>query len=201
MKYVGIIDYNMGNLHSVYKAVEKVGGYPLIINTPKDLDKVSALVLPGVGSFDLAMQQLQDLDFVQPIKAWINNGSPFLGICLGLQLLFQASEEGTRVGLQIFEGHVIKINSNLVANIPNMGWNQLNSNVSYLNNKWVFFVHSYHVVVYSSLIESSYIKYGKLLILSSINYKNISGVQFHPEKSGYTGLLILKQFLSNHNCL
>nr|WDA99171.1 imidazole glycerol phosphate synthase subunit hisH [Gronococcus sybilensis] len=207
MKYIGIIDYQMGNLHSVYKAVEKAGGLPKIITCAKDFSKASMLILPGVGSFDLAVDKLKELKLIVPIQSWIKAGKPFLGICLGLQLLFEKSEEGKKQGLSILKGTIIKLNSTYVYNIPHMGWNQLHttpyaiSDLNSLSNKWVYFVHSYYVIPKDLYIESTFIKYGQLNILSSIHYRNILGLQFHPEKSGYSGLLILRQALSYYNCL
>lgn len=208
MKYIGIIDYHMGNLHSVVKAVEKVGGAPIIIAYPEDLKKVSALILPGVGAFDLAMYKLQKLNFVQPIKTWIKEGLPLLGICLGLQVLFEESEEGKQEGLNILQGKVLKINSKFVSNVPHMGWNELNVNTKNtfissveLKERWVYFAHSYHVVPKFENLESSFINYGKLKILSSIHYENVVGMQFHPEKSGRTGLSLLNHCLVHYNCL
>nr|UNJ15615.1 imidazole glycerol phosphate synthase subunit hisH [Cyanidiaceae sp.] len=213
MKNIGIINCGMGNLHSVSNAISKIGFNPVVISTSKDLLSFSffALVLPGVGSFDLAINKLETSDLLEPVRLWIKQDKPFVGICLGLQLLFEGSNEGVKPGLKIFNGYVVKFQNSLVKKVPHMGWNRLYFNrcntsgnlifndFHYNVQPWAYFVHSYYVAHknYSNFRTSSFTFYGKQKIVSSINHKNILATQFHPEKSGLFGLLILKRFLSS----
>ena len=214
MKNIGIINCGMGNLHSVSNAISNIGFNPVVINTSKDLVSFSCsvLVLPGVGSFDLAVNKLEKNDLIEPLRLWIKQDKPFVGICLGLQLLFEGSDEGVRPGLKIFNGHVSQFKYSLVKKVPHMGWNKLYFNrfntfhnlvsydLHYNFQPWAYFVHSYYVVPkdYYKFNTSSFTFYGKQKIVSSINYRNIFATQFHPEKSGLFGLLILKRFLSSY---
>lgn len=208
MKYVGIVSYNMGNLHSVAKAISSLGVSVIFLKDPRDFDLVSVIILPGVGSFNIAMKELQRLNFVKPLKLWIKQKKPFIGICLGLQLLFDYSDEGNCEGLGVIKGSVVKFNVLNVHKIPHMGWNKLlinSTNDKYFTslgeNNWMYFVHNYYVTTQIPNLESSYIIYGKQKILASITCDNIFAIQFHPEKSGFKGLLLLNNFLKYHSCL
>ncbi|MGL5805148.1 MAG: imidazole glycerol phosphate synthase subunit HisH, partial [Xenococcaceae cyanobacterium] len=124
MTTVAVIDYDMGNLHSACKGLEKAGATPHVTDSPEDLAKADAIVLPGVGAFDPAMQHIRSRHLEQPIKEAIASGKPFLGICLGLQILFEGSEEGNEPGLGIVPGYVRRFLSEPGITIPHMGWNQ-----------------------------------------------------------------------------
>ena len=152
MGFIAVIDYDMGNLHSACKGLEKVGANPKVTNSPADLAAADGVVLPGVGSFDPAVKQLRDRQLVEPIKAAIASGKPFLGICLGLQILFDESEEGCEPGLGIIPGKVRRFQSEPGLTIPHMGWNGLDFTQAdnFLwhdlpENPYVYFVHSYYV--------------------------------------------------------
>ena len=195
---IAIIDYGMGNLRSVQKALEKVGAETLITQNPVDIQNAEKIVLPGVGAMQPAMQKLQELKLIDPIKEAIHLGKPFLGICLGLQLLFEKSFEGGEVeGLGIFPGTVERFTS---LKVPHMGWNQIKiknaecplfSGVESLSN--FYFCHSYFVNPQNPSIIAAATDYG-LEFASAVARDNIFGVQFHPEKSQNLGLEILKNF-------
>jgi len=196
---IAIIDYEMGNLRSVQKALEKVGGKTVITQNAKDLDKAEKIVLPGVGAIQPAMEKLQSLNLISAIKDSIQKGKPFLGICLGLQLLFEKSDEGGNVrALGILPGEVVRFTS---LKVPHMGWNQLKIKEPQCplfkdieNNSDVYFCHSYYVKPAQSEIALTITDYG-IEFVSSICKDNIYGVQFHPEKSQSTGLKLLKNFV------
>nr|NP_045211.1 imidazole glycerol phosphate synthase subunit hisH [Cyanidium caldarium]Q9TLQ8.1 RecName: Full=Imidazole glycerol phosphate synthase subunit hisH; AltName: Full=IGP synthase glutaminase subunit; AltName: Full=IGP synthase subunit hisH; AltName: Full=ImGP synthase subunit hisH; Short=IGPS subunit hisH [Cyanidium caldarium]AAF12883.1 unknown [Cyanidium caldarium]WDB00143.1 imidazole glycerol phosphate synthase subunit hisH [Cyanidium caldarium] len=214
MKNIGIINCGMGNLHSVSNAISNIGFNPVIINASKDLVSFacSALVLPGVGSFDLAIDRLEKKNLIEPVKLWIQEDRPFVGICLGLQLLFEGSDEGSKPGLKIFNGYVSQFKHSLVKKVPHMGWNKLYFNrfntidnlvphyFHYDLQPWAYFVHSYYIEPKDcyTFNTTSLTFYGKQKIVSSISYNNILATQFHPEKSGLFGLFILKRFLSSY---
>ena len=195
---IAIIDYGMGNLRSVQKALEKVGAETLITQNPVDIQNAEKIVLPGVGAMQPAMQKLQELKLIDPIKEAIHLGKPFLGICLGLQLLFEKSFEGGEVeGLGVFPGTVERFTS---LKVPHMGWNQIKikkaecplfSGVESLSN--FYFCHSYFVNPKSPSIIAAATDYG-IEFASAVARDNIFGVQFHPEKSQNLGLEILKNF-------
>jgi glutamine amidotransferase len=197
---IAIIDYGMGNLRSVEKAFEKVGAQVLVTPNPTDVFKADKVVLPGVGAMAPAMQKLQEMGLVDPIRKIIKDGKPFLGICLGLQLLFEKSTEGgVAYGLRILEGTVDRFSQ---LKVPHMGWNQIQiqskgnglyKNVSEGEN--VYFCHSYFVQPKDKSIATSLTNYGTEFV-SSVAKDNIWGVQFHPEKSQSVGLQILKNFSS-----
>nr|YP_009051085.1 imidazole glycerol phosphate synthase subunit hisH [Galdieria sulphuraria]AIG92528.1 imidazole glycerol phosphate synthase subunit hisH [Galdieria sulphuraria] len=201
MKLIGIIDYQMSNLYSVCKAIEQVNAVPKIISNPEELKTISKIILPGVGSFDSAIHSLQKKNFIEPLKTYIKNGMPFLGICLGFQLLMQNSEEGKLEGLGIIQGKVKKFDKHLVRNIPHIGWNSIQITneksplwVDFNTNLWFYFIHSYYVCLDNKNIESAFVKYGNLNFTVAISLDNIMAVQFHPEKSSQSGLTILKNF-------
>ncbi|MDL2280377.1 imidazole glycerol phosphate synthase subunit HisH [Selenomonadales bacterium OttesenSCG-928-I06] len=202
-----IIDYGMGNLRSVKNAFLKINKlhkeYTAKITISRDIDVIknaTKVVLPGVGAFGDCMRNLQNYGLVDVIKETIASGKPFLGICVGLQLLFEKSEEDLNInGLGIFQGTVCKIKAPDLK-IPHMGWNDLTiaDKKSYLfdnipKNPYVYFVHTYHAKPKDKSIISSTTTYGET-VTGSISYKNIQAVQFHPEKSGDLGLNILVNF-------
>jgi glutamine amidotransferase len=202
MKLIGIIDYQMSNLYSVYKAIEEVNGVPKIISHPEELKTISKVILPGVGSFDSALHLLQKKNFIEPLKTCIKNGMPFLGICLGFQLLTQGSEEGKSEGLGIIQGRVKKFDKKLVKNIPHIGWNHIKITnyesplwTNFNTSLWFYFIHSYYVCLDNKNIESAFVQYGNLNFTVAISLENIMAVQFHPEKSSQSGLTILKNFI------
>ncbi|NMG06294.1 imidazole glycerol phosphate synthase subunit HisH [Brasilonema sp. UFV-L1] len=203
MAVIAVVDYDMGNLHSVCKGLEKAGATPKITDSPKDLDKADAVVLPGVGAFDPAVQHLRARGFEKPIKEAIASGKPFLGICLGLQILFESSAEGTESGLGIIKGTVRRFRPEPGIAIPHMGWNQLQLTQpkshlwEYLPSQpWVYFVHSYYVEPQDSQVCAATITHGHQTITAAIARDNLVAVQFHPEKSSNIGLQILSNFVS-----
>ena len=199
-----VIDYGMGNLRSVQKALEVVGAKTKVTSDPKDLRKCDKLVFPGVGSFGEAMKELKRLKLVEPIKTAIAEGRPFLGLCLGLQLLFEKSEESPGVeGLCILKGESKRFRFNKSAlKVPHMGWNkvmQINGSRSKLlngvpNNAYMYFIHSYYVKPKDKKITLTITDYN-IDFVSSVCKDNIYGLQFHPEKSQVLGLKILKNFV------
>lgn len=199
---VVIIDYGMGNLFSVKLTCEKVGLDALISNDKSEFLKASALILPGVGAFGDAMTTIKKLDLVSPIKEFIDSGKPFLGICLGMQLLMSDSEEfGIHKGLDVIKGRVVKIPS-LKDKVPQVGWNK----ISKINNKnwensllkglsegdYMYFVHSFYCIPDSKGFFLSETNYAGLDYCSALQNKNIFACQFHPERSGEKGLIIYK---------
>ncbi len=203
MPVIAVVDYDMGNLHSVCKGLEKVGATPQITHTAKDLELADAVVLPGVGAFDPAVQHLRSLGLEQPIKDTISSGKPFLGICLGLQILFESSAEGTQPGLGIIPGKVRRFQPEPGITIPHMGWNQLeftqpNSLLwEHLPaSPWVYFVHSYYVDPSDPQVRAATVTHGSQTITAAIAHENLTAVQFHPEKSSNIGLQILSNFVA-----
>lgn len=195
---ISIIDYGMGNLRSVTKGFEKMGVKVQVTNDPVVLEESHGAVLPGVGAFSDAMNNLRELGMVEAIHRVIEQGKPFLGICLGLQLLFDTSEEwGTTRGLGILPGKVKRLPPGL--KIPHMGWNTLNIKNSIPlfkgipENTAFYFVHSYYVEpAYPTLIAGA-TEYG-IEFTSVAARENVFGIQFHPEKSSALGLRILQNF-------
>lgn len=200
---IAIIDYGMGNLMSVEKALLALGFQSVITNNPKEIEKAAMLILPGVGSFGSAMNNLKKLNLIEPIKSFIRSGRPYLGICLGLQLLFEEStEDGKHKGFGILKGKVIKFKFSKEErlSITHMGWNtiEIKKENTFLNNKPMFyFVHSYFVEPTDTNIILTTTNYG-IEFTSSILQDNIFATQFHPEKSGQSGLNILKSFIEQN---
>jgi imidazole glycerol-phosphate synthase subunit HisH len=202
MLKIAVVDYDMGNLHSVCKGLQYAGVQTLITHEYAELMTADAIVLPGVGSFDPAMKKLRDRNLEQPLKDIIASGKPFLGICLGLQILFDQSDEGIETGLGIIPGRVHKFQPEQNLTIPQMGWNQLHLNqpVSPLwagidPTAWVYFDHSYYVNPAESLVEAATVTHGSQTVTAAIAQANVMAVQFHPEKSSTTGLQILSNFV------
>ncbi len=198
---IGIIDYGMGNLHSVSQAFKRLNTSFSIVKQPSDLNKCTALVLPGVGSFDPAMSNLNETKLIPNIQNWAKEGKPFLGICLGLQLLFDTSEEGKCEGLGIIKGKVKKLPIKPSQRIPHMGWGNLIEERSCpLFNKskkqnWVYFVHSYSAEVANKKELSATVPYEDFKITAIVWKDNIGACQFHPEKSGKAGERMLSNWL------
>jgi len=199
---IAIIDYGMANLRSVQKAFEHVGVTAHIISRPDEIHHADRIVLPGVGAFADAVQTLREKELAPPILEHIKSGKPFLGICLGLQMLFDASyEDGVHQGLGVLAGKTIRfdVDQTLNLKVPHMGWNQLNlqrPSPLYKDlpaNPSVYFVHSYHVVPEDPTVIATTTDYGPPFV-SSIWRDNIVATQFHPEKSQKIGLQILKNF-------
>ena len=203
MPVIAVVDYEMGNLHSVCKGLEKAGATPNVTYSPKELEQADAIVLPGVGAFDPAVQHLRSRGLEQPIKEAITSGKPFLGICLGLQILFESSAEGTQPGLGIIKGKVRRFRPEPDITIPHMGWNQLEVTQpkSILwehlpSDPWVYFVHSYYVDPIEEQIRAATVTHGTQTVTAAIAHENLIAVQFHPEKSSNIGLQILSNFVA-----
>lgn len=203
---LAIIDYGMGNLHSVSKAFAKLnaetgGGYEIVVTSePTVIGGAAKVVLPGVGAFGDCMANLDRYGLIPIIKEVAGRDTPFLGICLGLQLLFAGSEEDPGVpGLGILPGMVCKLSAPGVK-IPHMGWNSLDmKSSSYLfadlpSAPFVYFVHSYHAVPADDRLVTAVTQYGGT-VTAAVGCGNVQAVQFHPEKSSATGLKILANFL------
>jgi glutamine amidotransferase len=198
-KKIAVFDYGAGNLFSLKAALERNGAQSVsIVDDLKDLDKFDGLVLPGVGNFDPAIKSIEH-DRELLIKT-IDQGIPVLGICLGMEMLFNKSEEGMLEGLKILDGEVIMLPRRKVK-IPHMGWNNIeitNKESKLLedieNSSWVYFVHSYHVSPKNKGIVAANSQYG-INISALIEKDNLFGTQFHPEKSGIVGSTIIKNFL------
>ena len=193
----------MGNIHSVTKSLESLGEEILLIKNINQTKNCKALILPGVGSFDPAMINLQNTNLISEIKDWINSGKSFLGICLGLQLLFESSEEGLINGLDILKGQIKKIPRNVDQRSPHVGWCPLyptKKNTLVMEdefNNWVYFVHSYHAVPNDFNLVAAQVDYGSDKLTAIIENDNLLACQFHPEKSGKTGEKLLKRWLKN----
>lgn len=199
---IGIIDYDAGNIRSVEKALSYLGEKTVVSRDPDILKSVDKVILPGVGSFGQAMENLHRYELVPVIRDMIEDGKPFLGICLGLQLLFESSEESPGAeGLGILKGKILKIPSSPGLKIPHMGWNslQLQNNGRLFRNipqdTYVYFVHSYYLQADDEDIVAATTEYG-VKIHAAVEKDNIFACQFHPEKSSTVGLQILKNFVS-----
>ena len=194
---IALIDYGMGNLGSVEKALQYVGCSTVITASPRQLGEASGIVLPGVGAFDDCMQGLRDRGLLNPLRELIAAGKPYLGICLGLQMLFERSEEGREPGLGIFAGQVVRFDHDL--KIPQIGWNQVTPNqpVPHLAGispgSWFYFVHSYYAKPADESIVATTTEYG-YEFCSAVYQDNVFACQFHPEKSQSAGLKLLENF-------
>lgn len=198
---ITILDYGVGNIESVKKAFEHLGQNTQISSTQKEIENAKILVIPGQGAFGQAIHSLKEKNLIEPILAHLQNNKPFLGICLGFQLLFEFSEEdGGQKGLGFFKGTVSKMKSNTLK-IPHMGWNELllTKNAQKFNLKEktdAYFVHSYHVTNANESEIVTYTSYTEKFV-SSIYRGKVFATQFHPEKSGAVGLDLLSGFLTH----
>lgn len=195
-----VVDYGMGNLRSVQKGLEKVGAAAKITRDPEEIRSAERLVLPGVGAFPECMRNLTRLDLVDPILEFVNSGRPFLGICLGLQLLFDESDEfGRHDGLKVVPGRVTAFAKDMGLKIPHMGWNQVcfrqKSPIfkDIEDGAWFYFVHSYYVIPADQADTAAESEYG-IRFTCAVSRGNVFAVQFHPEKSQETGLKLLRNF-------
>ncbi len=197
-----IIDYGMGNLRSVQKALQKIGYNAVISENPSDLESAQGAILPGVGAFKDCYEGLKYKGFVEPIKQYITTGRPLLGICVGLQLLFEYGEEGPSEGLGIFPGKVVRFPSTDTTGlkVPHMGWNYVepvngkyNPLIPDEKGGYAYFVHSYYAQTPDENVVLATTEYG-VKFPCIVGKNNVFGLQFHPEKSQYFGLEILRNF-------
>ena len=199
---VAIIDYDAGNIKSVEKALISLGAETVLTRDPEVLLNAEHVILPGVGSFGVAMEKLHNYGLVEVIREVVKRNIPFLGICLGLQLMFESSEESPGVeGLNLLSGKIVKIPAEEGIKIPHIGWNSLvypNEGRLYKGipeNSYVYFVHSYYLQAEDESIVTAATEYGTF-IHASVEKGNVFACQFHPEKSSDVGLTILKNFIS-----
>ncbi|MCX5712964.1 MAG: imidazole glycerol phosphate synthase subunit HisH [Candidatus Omnitrophica bacterium] len=200
---IAIIDYGMGNIHSVKKALETFGAQVVVANDPQSLLKADKAILPGVGAFDDAILTMNKSGMVKAMLDFIKSGKPFLGICLGMQILFEKSQEAKKTkGLNVIKGKVLKFPDKKGYKVPQMGWNQLNikntdcpllKNIS--DGSYVYFCHSYYPAPQQRNVKAATTNYAAKF--ASVVWKdNIYGVQFHPEKSQSTGLRMIENFIN-----
>jgi glutamine amidotransferase len=200
-----IIDYGMGNLGSIQNMLKKCGFESIITSDKTIIENAQRLILPGVGAFDTGMKKLKDLNLIQPLNEIVlNKKVPILGICLGIQLMTQSSEEGLELGLNWFDSETVKFNlknNNLKLPLPNMGWRHVEilKNIALFENlpkdSWYYFVHNYHIVSKCKTDIAITSEYGYEFV-ASLAKDNIMGVQFHPEKSHSFGLRLLSNFVN-----
>ena len=199
---VAIIDYDAGNIRSVEKAVRYLGKEVTVTSEPEEILAADRVILPGVGAFGDAMKRLHAMGLVEVIRQAADRGTPFLGICLGLQLLFEKSEESPGVpGLCLLQGEILRLPELPGLKVPHIGWNSLKyPNPGRLfrgipEDSYVYFVHSYYLKAQDEGIVTATTEYGTL-VHASVESGNLFACQFHPEKSSETGLTILENFLS-----
>jgi len=199
---IGLIDYGMGNLFSVQQAFKRLNQPLDIISDIKTLQSCDALILPGVGSFDPAMMNLRKTELVPSIIDWINNGKPLIGICLGLQLLFETSDEGSSEGLGVIKGHIRRLPQEKNERIPHIGWapiyktNECPILENNSNSNWMYFVHSYSACPAEPKHTVATTKFGKTDVSAMVWHKNTGACQFHPEKSGVVGQKLIFNWIN-----
>ncbi len=199
---LAMIDYDAGNLHSACKGLEYAGAEVELVESGTDLARFDGVVLPGDGAFDPAMQELRSRGFVEPIQTAIAQRQPFLGICIGLQLLFESSEEGEEPGLGIVPGRIKRLQPEPQIRIPHMGWTQLELTQPQSplwqdlgEHPWAYFVHSYHGEPTDPSWISATVTHGTQVITAAMGRDHLMATQFHPEKSWPAGLQMLKNFV------
>ena len=201
MNKIGLIDYGMGNIHSVKKAIENLEEEVLLIKNKFQISSCKALIIPGQGAFDPAIENLNKTGLIDEIKKWIRSGKSFMGICLGLQILFEESEEGNNKGIGIIKGKIKKIPHIKKQRIPHIGWCNLvpSRDGKLLSkeeiNKWVYFDHSYFAVPNDESFVTASVEYGPINLTAIIENENLIACQFHPEKSGHIGQSLLYKWL------
>lgn len=200
---IAIVDYNMGNLASVKNAFAKLGKDTVVESNPEKFEEYDKLILPGVGAFGDAMEHLRERNMIQAIKDFAASGKPMIGICLGMQLLFESSEEfGTHEGLGLIKGSVTAFDSSKFSEplkVPHMGWNRMFTKehplfVGLDDEHYLYFVHTYHVNCTNQEDIIGTTDYG-YKFTSAVAHKNVYGIQPHPEKSHENGLHILENFI------
>tara|TARA_Y100000589_G_C27147567_1_gene627507 strand:+ start:397 stop:1014 length:618 start_codon:yes stop_codon:yes gene_type:complete len=203
VKKIGLIDYGMGNIHSVKKAIENLNEEVLLVKEKSQVNKCKALIIPGQGAFDPAIENLNKTGLIEEIRDWIIQGNHFLGICLGLQIIFEGSEEGSCRGIGLIKGKIKKIPSIKNQRIPHIGWCDLiqKKDSKFINPKrssnWVYFDHSYYAVPADKGIVTAEVAYGSTSLTAIIEYENLVACQFHPEKSGKKGESLLFNWLQS----
>lgn len=191
----------MGNIHSVKKAIENLEEEVLLIKNKFQISSCKALIIPGQGAFDPAIENLNKTGLIDEIKKWIRSGKSFMGICLGLQILFEESEEGNNKGIGIIKGKIKKIPHIKKQRIPHIGWCNLvpSRDGKLLSkeeiNKWVYFDHSYFAVPNDESFVTASVEYGPINLTAIIENENLIACQFHPEKSGHIGQSLLYKWL------
>ena len=201
MSKIGLIDYGMGNIHSVKKSIENLEEEVLLIKSKLQISSCKALIIPGQGAFDPAIENLNKIGLIDEIKKWIRSGKSFMGICLGLQILFEESEEGNNKGIGIIKGKIKKIPRIKDQKIPHIGWcNLIPTKDGKLLceeeiNKWVYFDHSYFASPNDESFVTASVKYGPINLTAIIENENLIACQFHPEKSGNIGQSLLYRWL------
>jgi glutamine amidotransferase len=197
---IAIVDYGMGNLRSVQKGLERVGAQATVTRDREAIETAAGVVLPGVGAFGACMENLRTYELIETVHRVIRRGTPFLGICLGMQLLFEESEEfGPVRGLGVFPGRVVRFADRPGLQVPHMGWNQIRKqqDAPHLrgidDGAFVYFVHSYYVVPADPSLAATSTEYGGEFT-SAIAKDNVFATQYHPEKSQAVGLKILENF-------
>ncbi|AKJ65185.1 imidazole glycerol phosphate synthase subunit HisH [Kiritimatiella glycovorans] len=210
---IGIIDYNMGNLGSVSNACRYLGAEPRLVRQPGDMEDCAGVILPGVGAFGDCMRHLRANGFVDPIRDWIGAGRPFLGICLGLQVLFEGSEESpAEPGLGLLSGAVRRFRfehgqweGHTRLKVPQIGWNRVRQAKSgdpmfagIGDDAFFYLVHSYYVDPEDPALAAGWTHYG-IEYASAVRHRNVFAVQFHPEKSQQAGLAMLRNYLKTCN--
>ncbi|MFE1630478.1 imidazole glycerol phosphate synthase subunit HisH [Brevibacillus reuszeri] len=195
---IGIIDYGMGNLYSLSKALERLGYAYEFVSDPERLTDFSGLILPGVGAFGDAIANIRELGLEIALQDYAESGRPILGICLGMQLLFGKSEEyGEHIGLGLLSGEAVRFRGDF--KVPHMGWNELQVKQQHSllegvqSGDYVYFVHSYHVRVRAPEVLLATTDYHQA-VTAIVGRDNVFGMQFHPEKSGETGMRLLRNF-------
>ncbi len=202
MAKIGLIDYGMGNLFSVQQAFKRLNQPLEIICDIKKLNFCDALILPGVGSFDPAMSNLRKTNLIPSIIDWINDGKPLLGICLGLQLLFESSDEGNSKGLGVIKGHIRRLPHEENERIPHIGWspvykkNECPILENHPHSNWMYFVHSYSACPAEEKNTVATTKFGNSDVVSIVWHKNTGACQFHPEKSGTAGQKLIFNWIN-----
>ncbi|MBV5259624.1 imidazole glycerol phosphate synthase subunit HisH [Synechococcus moorigangaii CMS01] len=202
MVNIAVVDYDMGNLHSACKALEKAGATPVVTDQSAQILAAEAVLLPGVGAFDPAMEHLRDRHLEAAIHEAIASGKPFLGICLGMQILFESSAEGREKGLGAIAGSVERFQPEPDITIPHMGWNQLQFTQpdhpiwqGLPSDPYVYFVHSFYVAPTDPHVTAAMVTHGQQKVTAAIAQNNLVAMQFHPEKSATIGLKILENFV------
>jgi len=198
---IAVVDYGVGNLFSIYNALDRIGAGPALAREPEEIGPFDGIVVPGVGSFGRCMRRLSR--FEPALREALEEGTPILGICVGMQVLFEGSEESPEEGLGWIDGRVVRLPDSVL--VPQMGWNTLSirREVEILegisDDDFFYFVHSYHCVPADPSVIAATTEYGTE-VAAAVSRENLFAVQFHPEKSGEKGLSILENFVRLSRC-